>query len=131
MSEASTSIPSIGQFKLFRYMNYAYPTQDIINSHGSENVEFLRNVSRFMIWQRCFRHLYLEVKVTLILAELSVPRHAPGYGMTARPDFWKDGREDGPNVQSLFPSYIHNKITCRFPLCASVCISVRDSFCGL
>lgn len=37
---------SIGQFKPFRYMNYAYPTQDVINSYGREKVEFLRRVSR-------------------------------------------------------------------------------------
>ena len=36
---------SIGQYKSFRYMNYAYPTQDVIDSYGQENVEFLRRVS--------------------------------------------------------------------------------------
>ena len=37
---------SVGQYKRFRYMNYAYPTQDVIGSYGVENVEFLRKVSR-------------------------------------------------------------------------------------
>lgn len=37
---------SIGQFKPFRYMNYAYPTQNVIHSYGLENVDFLRRVSR-------------------------------------------------------------------------------------
>lgn len=37
---------SIGQFKPFRYMNYAYPTQEVIDSYGQENVELLRRVSR-------------------------------------------------------------------------------------
>ena len=37
---------SIGQFKSFRYMNYAYPTQDVISSYGRENVEYMRRVSR-------------------------------------------------------------------------------------
>ena len=37
---------SIGQFKPFLHMNYAYPTQDVINSYGRENVDFLRRVSR-------------------------------------------------------------------------------------
>ncbi|KAL9072067.1 MAG: hypothetical protein Q9161_003842 [Pseudevernia consocians] len=37
---------SIGQFKPFLYMNYAYPTQDVINSYGRKNVDFLRRVSR-------------------------------------------------------------------------------------
>lgn len=37
---------SIGQFKPFRYKNYAYPTQEVIDSYGQENVEFLRRVSR-------------------------------------------------------------------------------------
>ena len=37
---------STGQFKSFRYMNYAYPTQDVISSYGQENMEYMRRVSR-------------------------------------------------------------------------------------
>ena len=37
---------SVGQFKPFRYMNYAYPTQDVIGSYGRENGEYMRRVSR-------------------------------------------------------------------------------------
>ena len=37
---------SIGQFKPFRYMNYACPTQEAIDSYGQENLEFSRRVSR-------------------------------------------------------------------------------------
>ena len=37
---------SVGQFKPFLYMNYALPTQPVIESYGSENVRFLRQVSK-------------------------------------------------------------------------------------
>ena len=37
---------SVGQYKPFRYLNYAHPSQDAIASYGTRNVEFLRSVSR-------------------------------------------------------------------------------------
>lgn len=36
---------SIEQSKPFLHMSCAYPTQDVINSYGKENVNFLRRVS--------------------------------------------------------------------------------------
>lgn len=36
---------SIGRFKPFHYMTYAYPTQNVIISHGRDNVDFWRKVS--------------------------------------------------------------------------------------
>lgn len=37
---------STGQHVPFIYMNYALPTQKVIESYGQENVDFLRAVSR-------------------------------------------------------------------------------------
>lgn len=37
---------STGQHEPFIYMNYALPTQRVIQSYGQENVDFLRTVSR-------------------------------------------------------------------------------------
>lgn len=50
---------SIGQFKPFRYINYAYPTQEVIDSYGQENVEFLRRVSRKCDPAQVFQRLVL------------------------------------------------------------------------
>lgn len=46
VSSVNEYTKSIEQFKPFLYMNYAYPTQDVIDSYGRENVDFLRRVSR-------------------------------------------------------------------------------------
>lgn len=46
INSADEYTKSIGQFKPFRYINYAYPTQEVVDFYGQENVEFLRRVSR-------------------------------------------------------------------------------------
>ena len=48
---------SVEHFKPFLYMNYAYPTQDVINSYGRENVNFLRRVSRMYDPAQVFQRL--------------------------------------------------------------------------
>ena len=48
---------SIGQFQKSLYMNYAYPTQSVIQSYGEENVRFLKGVSKKYDPQQIFQKL--------------------------------------------------------------------------
>ena len=46
-----------GQYEKFLYMNYAFPSQNVIASYGKQEVENLRNVSRRYDPEQVFQKL--------------------------------------------------------------------------